>query len=71
MRGTIDADLMRERIRALRRENGMSLQAVGDAMGVSKQAVHQMENNPTGMSVKTLMSLANAIGCNVYDFFTL
>lgn len=71
MRGTIDADLMRERIRELRKANGMTLQAVGEAMGVTKQAVSQMENNPTGMSLKTLMALANAIGCNVYDFFML
>lgn len=69
MRGTIDADLMRERIRTLRKANGKTLQAVGEAMGVTKQAVYQMESNPTGMSVKTLMALANAIGCNVFDFF--
>lgn len=71
MRGTIDADLMRDRIRELRKANGMTLQAVGEAMGVTKQAVYQMESNPTGMSLKTLMALANAIGCNVYDFFML
>lgn len=69
MRGMINADLMRERIRELRQANGKSLQDVGEAMGITRQAVHRMECNPTGMSVKTLMSLADAIGCKVSDFF--
>lgn len=71
MKGTIDALTLTQRIQELRKSKGKTLQAIGDEMGITRQAVSKMENNPTAMSVKNLMAFADAIGCKASDFFVI
>lgn len=49
------------------KKHGYTLQQVAEAIGVSRASISKsVHNNPT---VQTLRSIAEAIGCDVADFF--
>jgi len=55
---TTDTPMSRARL-----AKGLTLQALGDAMGVSRQAVHQWEQGQTRpRDMPTMAALANALG---------
>lgn len=70
VREMVRAETLSERIRAIRKSKGLSLEDVASSMGMSRQAVWRMEKNPLGMQMKNMMLMANAIGCHVTDFFS-
>ena len=54
-------------IKRVIKEHGLTVEQVADRMGVSKGGLSQNINgNPTA---KKLQQIANAIGCEVGDFF--
>lgn len=70
MREMVKAERLSERIAGIRKSKGMSLEAIAERMGMSRQAVWKMEKNPLGMQMKNMMAMANAMGCDIRDFFT-
>ena len=53
------------RIRAARREKGLTQEALADAVGVSRSAVAQWETDRAGQVTGNLTRVATALGTNV------
>ncbi|HEY4041584.1 MAG TPA: helix-turn-helix transcriptional regulator [Rhodopila sp.] len=53
------------RIRAVRRERGLTQDDLADEVGVSRSAVAQWETGRTGQVTGNLSRIANALGVNV------
>ena len=54
----------------LRRGAGMNQAQLADKAGVTRQKISRIEHGEIGnVSVKTLVKCADAIGCNIVDFF--
>jgi len=54
-------------IKGVIKEHGFTLVQVAEKMGITKGGISQIVNgSPT---VKTLRTIADIIGCNVWDFF--
>jgi transcriptional regulator with XRE-family HTH domain len=58
-----------ERIRALRQEQKMNLQVLGDRAGVTKGLISRIENGRTIPSLPVLINLIHALGAEVPVFF--
>lgn len=59
------------RFELLRRVHGLSVGELSEKSGVSAPTIIKLENGRAEtISVKTLFSLAGAIGCTVEDFFS-
>lgn len=58
------------RIRALRRERGISIRALATKCGISGNTLSLIENNRTSPSLHTLQLLANGLGVSLSTFFT-
>ncbi|HEX4833836.1 MAG TPA: XRE family transcriptional regulator, partial [Trebonia sp.] len=56
------ARLVGERLRAVRRERGLSVGALADAAGVGKGSLSEIENGGRNPTLSTLYSLAGALG---------
>jgi transcriptional regulator with XRE-family HTH domain len=56
------ARIVGERLRAARRERGLSLGALADAAGVGKGSLSEIENGTRNPTLGTLYSLAGALG---------
>lgn len=69
MRDMVVQKALTNRIKSLRSEKGMSQQDLAEKMGVSRQTVSYYEVNSTSASVKSLIAIADALGCKVSDFF--
>lgn len=52
-------------IKSLRKELGMTQQALGIALGVSQQSVHKYENNQVEPDISTLKALAEIFNTSV------
>ncbi|PTR34213.1 HTH-type transcriptional regulator/antitoxin HipB [Luteibacter sp. OK325] len=52
---------LREYLRALRKERGLTQAAVGELIGVSQARIAEIENNPGVVSVEQLMKLLSAL----------
>lgn len=58
------------RIKEVVKAHGMTLQEVCDKCGYkSLPSFYRQINNPESLSMKTLIKVATAIGCEVNDFF--
>ena len=58
-----------EKIRQLRRDQGMSQQALSDKLGVTAQAVSKWENGTSFPDISMLPSLASIFGVQIDDLF--
>jgi transcriptional regulator with XRE-family HTH domain len=60
---------MRLRIKELRQKRGLTQQQLGEAAGLSKPFVSQLENGRREPSAQTLEALADYLGVKVVDLF--
>ena len=58
-----------ERLRALRRERGLSLTQVASQIGISASFLSQVETGKVHPSVASLLSIANLLGVSLDDLF--
>ena len=59
------------RIKEVAQEHGMTLTDVCDRCGYkSLPSFYRQINNPESLNMKTLMKIADAIGCEVGEFFS-
>lgn len=56
-------------IKSCREKYGKTQEDVANIMKISKQTYLTIENNPMNYSINKLNDIANAIGCNIDDFF--
>lgn len=56
-------------IKSCREKYGKTQEDIAKIMNISKQTYLKIENNPTTYSINKLNDVANAIGCNIDDFF--
>lgn len=56
---------MGERIQSLRKEKGLSQEALGEALGVSRQAVSQWENGQSVPEMEKLVAMKGLFGCSL------
>lgn len=56
-------------IKSCREKCGKTQQNVADILLITKQTYLTIENNPMNQSINKLNLVANAIGCNIDDFF--
>ena len=57
-------------IQALRKRAGIKTQkALGKALNMSKETVHRVETGKGNYGINTLFRIAEALGCDVSDFF--
>ena len=56
-----------QRIQALRKEKGLSQEALGEALGVSRQAVSKWESGASDPSTSNLLALAKLYGVSAED----
>ena len=59
------------RIRSLRAEQGLTLQAVAERTGLSSSMVSMVERGRTSPSIGTLIAIASALGVHMADLFEL
>lgn len=60
------------RIKEVTQEHGMTLTDVCERCGYkSLPSFYRQINNPERLNMKTLVKIADAIGCEVGDFFTV
>lgn len=67
---TLDSHL-ESTLRDHRERLGLSQQALGDAVGVSRQAINQIEGGKQVPSTSLSLRLAHALGCSVEDLFRI
>ena len=58
-----------ERIRRLRKENELGLNVLAERVGMSSQALWNLENDVVGKTFEKLAPLAKALGCRIDDLF--
>ncbi|MFD1880608.1 helix-turn-helix domain-containing protein [Paracoccus pacificus] len=58
-----------ERLRRLRKANGLSLRQLADATGTSASFLSQLERGLTGASTSTLIRIANCYGTSISELF--
>ena len=59
------------RLRVLRAENRMSQAQLADAVGVSRQAINTIENGRHDPSVTLALRIAEALGVDINEAFSL
>lgn len=63
------AELVGERLRAIRTARGLTLRALAEMSGLSVNTLSLIENKRTSPSVGTLQQLATQLGCPITAFF--
>jgi transcriptional regulator with XRE-family HTH domain len=58
-----------KKIRNLRKQRGLTLQAVSDMTGLSKPLLSQVENNLAAPPIATLIKISTALGVKISHFF--
>ena len=58
-----------QRIQEFRKQQGLSQEGLGDALGVSRQAVSKWERVECYPDITFLPVIADLLGCSVNDFF--
>lgn len=61
--------IMAERLRRLRKANGLSLRQLADATGTSASFLSQLERGLSGASTSTLIRIANSFGTSISELF--
>lgn len=56
-------------IKSCREKVGKTQEMVAKELNITKQTYLTIENNPMSYSINKLNDIANAIGCNIDDFF--
>lgn len=56
-----------EKIRQLRLQQGMTLEKVGKAAGLSRQRIHGIEVSKSMPTIPVLMQIAESLNCTVFD----
>lgn len=56
-------------IKSCREKQGKTQEVIANILNITKQTYMNIENNPMNYSINKLNSIANAIGCNIDDFF--
>ncbi|MEL6188777.1 MAG: helix-turn-helix transcriptional regulator, partial [Myxococcota bacterium] len=69
--GRGEDDGLRSQLRRRREAAGLSQQALGDRVGVTRQAVLAIEAGRRAPSTPLALRLARALSCRVEDLFTL
>lgn len=62
--------LVAERLRRLRKANGISLRQLAEATGTSASFLSQLERGLTGASASTLIRIANCFGTSISELFS-
>lgn len=62
---------LRNRVRQHRKAEGLSQHALAEAIGVSRQAIHAIENGAQVPSTSLGLRMARVFGCDVEDLFSL
>ena len=55
------------RIREMRDRAGLTQEALANAIGQTRQAVHRLETGRTGLTEATLRRIATAVGCEAWQ----
>ena len=58
-----------EKVRGLRQEQRLTLQALADITGLSKPLLSQIENDQVTPPIATLLKIANGLGVGIHYFF--
>jgi transcriptional regulator with XRE-family HTH domain len=58
-----------EKVRGLRQEQRLTLQALADVTGLSKPLLSQIENDQVTPPIATLLKIANGLGVGIHYFF--
>lgn len=56
-------------IKSCREKRGKTQDDIANIMAITKQTYLKIENNPMTYSINKLNDVANAIGCNIDEFF--
>lgn len=59
----------RYKLKAIRLQNGLTLQEVGERIGFSKQFISQLENGHKGLTYSTAVKIASVFGKKPDDIF--
>lgn len=62
-------ELLADRLRRLRKANGLSLRQLADAIGTSASFLSQLERGLTGASTSTLIRIADCYGTSISELF--
>lgn len=57
------------RVKALRKQRGMTQSEVAEACGLNKQYISDVEHGKRNPSILTLVRIANAMTCTLSDIF--
>lgn len=66
----IPMDKLPNRVRAMRKNAGMTLVEVADAMGLTHTHISNIERGVRKLDLDTMERLARVLGCSVSDFLT-
>lgn len=64
-------DRVRNRVRGLREERGMTQEDLAEAVGVSRQSINAIERDRYIPSLPLALRFARLFGCSTDDIFTL
>lgn len=66
-----DNIIISNNIKKFRALKGYKQQEIADKMGITIKTYNIIENNPVKYSIIELKKVADALECNVYDFFII
>jgi transcriptional regulator with XRE-family HTH domain len=61
--------MINERLKKIRKEQGLSLRALAEKSGISKSTLNDIENGKSNPTTETLAKIAKALNIKVSDFF--
>ena len=63
--------ILRNRVREIRQEKGLTQQSLADQVGVTRQTIIAIEKSKFAPSVKLALELASALGAPLEEMFWL
>ena len=60
-----------EKIRKIRKENGLTQKQLGEKLGVSYQMIAQYENGKRNPKINTVISIASALNVEMFDLMSI
>ena len=67
----VDYNSIGARIRAIRKQRGMTQEQLAEAAGIGSTHVSHVENGTTKLSVQTLIAIINALGCSADELLCI